>query len=314
MRRGEARRAVGLAPRSAAAYASLARTLTHDLLGRHFRRGMDWASAAEAYAKALELDPSDVATRTDYAPVGARRGRPPLCPRHAAGQRGGRDRKAQRQLGPRNRLDSLEVALARALLFSEKYAELEKLAARAEKSTVWRGFLVAAIAARQGVADADRKAAEIFRRRQRPPRDPAKRGRVSAASCGCMPRPPPCTKRPPTVQRRPKNCGPRRRRSPQSPYGRGGACPGSAAARGAAMFTAALSGSKARQNIPALFVSTASARTDVGGSRGSDRSGRSSGLDKAREDQVPPLRIVDGVLCRRRSRSKAMRPQGSGCG
>ena len=65
--RAEARRAVELAPRSAAAYANLARTLTYDLLGRHFRPGMDWAGAAEAYRKALELDPSDVATRMDYA-------------------------------------------------------------------------------------------------------------------------------------------------------------------------------------------------------------------------------------------------------
>ena len=55
----------------------------------------------------------------------------------------------------------LEVNLALALLFSEKYADLEKLAARAEKSTAWRGFLVAAVAARQGVLDADRKATEI---------------------------------------------------------------------------------------------------------------------------------------------------------
>ncbi len=70
-------------------------------------------------------------------------------------------RKAQRQLGLRNHLDSLEANLALALLFSEKYADLEKLASRAEKSTAWQGFLVAAVAARQGVATAQRKASEI---------------------------------------------------------------------------------------------------------------------------------------------------------
>jgi hypothetical protein len=70
-------------------------------------------------------------------------------------------RKAQRQLGPRNRLDTLEVNLALDLLYREKYIELEKLAARAEKSPSWRGFLVAAVAARQGVSDADKRATEV---------------------------------------------------------------------------------------------------------------------------------------------------------
>ena len=186
--RAEARRAVELAPRSAAAYANLARTLTYDLLGRHFRPGMDWAGAAAAYGKALELDPSDVATRMDYA-ILLEHDEDGL--RYAPGTRLDEAveeyRKAQRQLGPRNRLDHLEVNLALALLFSEKYADLEKLAARAEKSAAWRGFLVAAVAARQGVLGCRAQGERDCRRRRRAARDPAKRGRVSPAGAALCP-------------------------------------------------------------------------------------------------------------------------------
>ncbi len=58
--------------------------------------------------------------------------------RHAAGTRLDdaidEYRKAQRQLGPRNQLDALESESAPGLLYSEKYADLEKLAARAGKA------------------------------------------------------------------------------------------------------------------------------------------------------------------------------------
>ena len=149
--------------RSAVAYTnSVPRVATYDLLGRQFRPGMDWVGAAGAYQKALELDPSDVATRMDWA-ILLEHDTDGL--RYAPGTRLDDAiegyRKAQRQLGPRNRLDTLEVNLGLDLLYREKYVELEKLAARAEKSASWRGFLVAAVAARQGVSDADKRAAEI---------------------------------------------------------------------------------------------------------------------------------------------------------
>ena len=160
--RAEARRAVELAPHAASAFADLARLLTYDLLGRQFRPGMDWAGAAAAYEKSLEIDPSDVATRMDYA-ILLEHDEDGL--RYAVGTRleeaVEQYLKARRQLGPRNRLDQLDANLALALLFSEKYDVLEKLAARSEKSTVWRSFLVAAIAARHGVLDAQRAASEI---------------------------------------------------------------------------------------------------------------------------------------------------------
>ena len=149
---------------------------------------MDWAGAAEAYRKALELDPSDVATRMDYGILlehdedGLR-----YAPDTRLEEAVEEYRKAQRQLGPRNRLDQLEANLALALLFSEKYADLEKLAARAEKSPAWRGFLVAAVAARRGVAEADPQGERNFRRRRRAAGGPGKRGRVSPAGAALCP-------------------------------------------------------------------------------------------------------------------------------
>ncbi len=168
--RAEARRATELDPRSAAAFANLARALTYDLLGTQFRPGMDWAGAAAAYQKALELDPSDVATRMDWA-ILLEHDEDGL--RYAPGTRMDdaidEYRKAQRQLGFRNRLDALEINLATDLLYRERFAELEKLAGRAGKSAAWRAFLVAAVAAGpqqgeqpiHGVAEADRLASAL---------------------------------------------------------------------------------------------------------------------------------------------------------
>jgi transglutaminase-like putative cysteine protease/tetratricopeptide (TPR) repeat protein len=299
--RAEARRAVELEPRSAAAYANLARTLTYDLLGRHFQPGIDWAGAAEAYSKALELDPSDIAMRMDYA-ILLEHDEDGL--RYAPGTRLDEAveeyRKAQRQLGPRNRLDSLEANLALALLFSERYAELEKLAARAEKSAAWRGFLVAAVAARQGVLEADRKATEVSAdadtRREivQNAAEYLQQVRLynqaavlyEAAAQGAV--------KADELKAKAKVFAGMRRMGEMEPV------PDTAPASGARrvvqqLFAAALSGSKARARIPTLFVSTAST-ADVAGALPVLYQAVRPALETARENQVPPLRIVDGIL------------------
>ena len=294
--RAEARRAVELEPHSAAAYANLARTSTHDLLGRHFRPGMDWAGAAEAYRKALEFDPSDVATRMDYAILlehdedGLR-----YAPGTQSDEAIEEYRKAQRQLGPRNRLDPLEVNLALALLFSEKYAELEKLAARAEKSTAWRGFLVAAVAARQGVLDADRKAAEISTdadaRREivQNAAEYLQQARLYAQASALYEAAAHGSAKAEELRAKAKAFAGMRRMGEaelaQDPPRR----------VVQQLLAAALSGSKARKKIPGLFVSTASP-SDMAVALEVLYQAVRPAMETARENQVPPLRIVDGVL------------------
>ncbi len=165
-----------------AASAHLARTLTHDLLGRHFRPGMDWAGAATAYAKALELDPADVARHGWIGQILLEHDEDGL--RYAPGTRLedaiDEYRKAQRQLGPRNRLDALEVNLATVLLCrGEVTAELEKLAAPAGKSAFHEARLPCG-RGRGASRSFGRGQAGHGSRRQcrRPSRDSGERGRM----------------------------------------------------------------------------------------------------------------------------------------
>jgi transglutaminase-like putative cysteine protease/tetratricopeptide (TPR) repeat protein len=59
--REEARLATKLEPASALAQKTLGEILSHDLVGRKFRRGTDWAGAEAAYRAAMKLDVEDKA-------------------------------------------------------------------------------------------------------------------------------------------------------------------------------------------------------------------------------------------------------------
>jgi hypothetical protein len=294
--RAEARKAVELEPRSAPAHANLARTLTYDLLGRQFRPGMDWAGAAAAYAKALELDPADVATRMDWA-ILLEHDEDGL--RYAPGTRLDdaidEYRKAQRQLGPRNRLDALEVNLATALLYCEKYADLEKLAARAGKSATWRGFLVAAVAARQGVSEANHLATELASaadaRREilENAAEYLQQARLYAQAAALYEAAAQGAEKLEQLRAKGKAIA-QLRRVEASDLAQ--EAPRRAVQQ---LFAAALSGSKAAEKIPALLVST-STPAEIAAVRQALYRAVGPALDTARENQIPPLRIVDGVM------------------
>jgi len=65
--RSAARRAVVLEPRSAQAHAALAWVFQHDLAGRRWKPGFEYAEAREALRKAVELAPDDVEIRSEFA-------------------------------------------------------------------------------------------------------------------------------------------------------------------------------------------------------------------------------------------------------
>lgn len=303
--RAEARKATELDPHSAAAFVNLARTLTYDLLGTQFRPGMDWAGAAAAYQKSLELDPSDVATRMDWA-ILLEHDEDGL--RYAPGTRMDdaieEYRKAQRQLGPRNRLDALEINLATDLLYREKFAELEKLASRAGKSAAWRAFLVAAVAAQpqqgdqpvHGVAGADRLATELApagEARREILEDAAEylqKARLYPQAAVLYEAAAKGSDRRRELRAMAKAIGQLRRADGDADLAQD--APLRAVQQ---LFAAALSGSKEAERIPALLTAAASP-AGIAAAREALFRAVYPALQKARENQVPPLRIVDGVM------------------
>ena len=204
----------------------------------------------------------------------------------------------------------MEANLALALLFNEKYAELEKLAARAEKSSAWRGFLVAAVAARQGVAEAKSKATEVAAdadaRREilQNAAEYLQQARLYPQASALYEEAANGAAKPDELLAKAKAFAAMHRMGEadfaQDPPRR----------VMQQLLAAAISGSKAREKIPALFVSTATAG-DLAAELGSIQRAVHPALETARENQVPPLRIIDGILRNRRSRSKAMRSRDS---
>jgi Flp pilus assembly protein TadD/transglutaminase-like putative cysteine protease len=157
--RAEARRAAELAPKSAGVWHYLGAILTYDTLGRHFRPGMDWAGAKQAYEKGMELDPQDEVLAFDHAI---------LLEHDAAGDRFSSDvdqqaclaaYRAAHQKFPANEL--LRQNYLVNLLDCGQYEELAKQAAKKPHTLTTQSLLLAAVAVEQGTA-AGKKRAEAL--------------------------------------------------------------------------------------------------------------------------------------------------------
>jgi tetratricopeptide (TPR) repeat protein/transglutaminase-like putative cysteine protease len=169
-----ARQATETFPNSAAAYAKLGFVLTHDLLGRHFRSGMDGEGAAAAYRKSLELDATDATTRWNYAI---------LLEHDADGERcaeGANLDEAQKQyrqlINEGVEAPELIEAFAASLFYTRKFEELRDLLQQRKPSS--QSVPSALWAIQDGAAAAKSRLASIA--------DPETRRRSTLAAIGLL--------------------------------------------------------------------------------------------------------------------------------
>jgi tetratricopeptide (TPR) repeat protein len=154
----EARRAVSLDASSARAYRTLGWALQHDDLGRRFGRGFDRKGALAAYEKGLELDPSDVAMRADYA----------ILLEHddhglhyAAGANVGEAVDQYRILRKDWKETQFDDRLLLALIWARRFSEAIEAARDAAPSETREPAVILATAATQGSAAAIREAPRL---------------------------------------------------------------------------------------------------------------------------------------------------------
>jgi transglutaminase-like putative cysteine protease/predicted Zn-dependent protease len=157
--REEARRAIRLEPKFAAAYRQLGWVLQHDELGRRFGPGFDRAGALAAYRKARELDPKDPVTRADLAVLlehdahGLR-----YSPRADLGAAIDEYKALKKDLAVKTVDDSLLIALVRA----GRFPEAKELAAQMKDSQTGSVLSLVATAATDGVDAAVREGERAF--------------------------------------------------------------------------------------------------------------------------------------------------------
>ena len=152
----EARRAVEIEPRSAAAYNALGWALQHDAIGRRFGKGWQRAEALAAYAKARQLDPAFAVARADRAILLERdlEGRP-----YGAGCDLGAAIAEYRAIAKDLDNHAYDVNLMLDLFYSGRLDEARELASSMPESAAGKNVLIA-VTARQKGADAAIREAE----------------------------------------------------------------------------------------------------------------------------------------------------------
>ncbi|HSA92136.1 MAG TPA: DUF3857 domain-containing protein [Terriglobales bacterium] len=156
--REEARRAISIEPKSARAQETLAWILLHDLVGRRFRKGFDFEGSLAAYRKARELDPSVTSFTADLAI---------LLEHGASGERYADKAKVQEaireylSLGDKLEESGMTDNLLVALLWAERFHQLEVRAAALPATANRQGLQIVAAAAQRGAAAALTESARI---------------------------------------------------------------------------------------------------------------------------------------------------------
>lgn len=151
----EARKATELDPKLAAAFATLGWTLEHDALGERFGKGFDLAGAIAAYKHAIELDPNDSDQRFDLAILyefDARGTRYAPDSDLPSAIQGYKDLIELDKDKGDDALTQYRENLLYALLYSKKFAELDKMLATLPSTSDHRVLAITSAAAQNGAA------------------------------------------------------------------------------------------------------------------------------------------------------------------
>jgi tetratricopeptide (TPR) repeat protein len=158
----EAKRSTELDPKLAAAFATLGWTLEHNALGERFGKGFDLNGAIAAYKHAIELDPQDSDQRFDLAILyefGSRGTRYASDADMAAAIKGYKDLIELNKDKGEDALAQYRENLMYALLYSEQFAELDKMIASLPSTNPHRVMAITSAAvqhgATAGIAEAD---------------------------------------------------------------------------------------------------------------------------------------------------------------
>ncbi len=158
--RAVAKEATALDPNSAKAFSTLGWILEHDLIGRRFKKGFDYAGAVAAYRKAEQLDPKnkEICSNLGY-----------LLEFDAEGVRYGSNAKleeAAAQLRDLKKIDEQEGRRFQDnvifdLWYARKFKEAADYAVTLPANETRKSFILAATAAEKGVDAAVKESLEI---------------------------------------------------------------------------------------------------------------------------------------------------------